>query len=247
VGPLSLFRTYTYGKLRRAGVKSLFSMLPGTFLTAFEKEAMANKKFENFKEFRQLYPEYRFVFTGDSGQGDPILGGKMFALMKEEEEETKVKHGGEVTVLIHDVCKKNNTPITDQKGRDGYAKNGIHFYDSYVTAALISYESKLISEEGLLYVMTEAQKSFDQIHFTDENMKKAREKELHAAVESCHKFLESQKKKDEKKREKEEKDEEGKKEEKEEVGGNKQVTTKNEEGKKEEKEDVGGNKEVTTK
>ncbi len=31
---------------------------------------MAQKKFSNMDEYSQLYPEYRFVFVGDNGQGD---------------------------------------------------------------------------------------------------------------------------------------------------------------------------------
>jgi len=166
---------------------------------------MANKKFENFKEYRQLYPEYRFVFTGDSGQGDVILGGKILDLLKAEEKETKVSHQGEVTVLIHDIIKKTN-PLTDQKGREALLANGIHLYDSYVTAALVSYQAELISEESLLYIMKHAQESFAQIHFTDQNAQKARLKELELAVDSCTKALEDQKKQSEQTAEK--KDEE---------------------------------------
>jgi len=33
---------------------------------------IANRKFKNFEEYAQLYPEFHYVFIGDSGQGDGV-------------------------------------------------------------------------------------------------------------------------------------------------------------------------------
>jgi hypothetical protein len=38
---------------------------------------MADKKYENFLKFQQLYPEYKYIFVGDNGQGDVLAAQKM--------------------------------------------------------------------------------------------------------------------------------------------------------------------------
>jgi hypothetical protein len=35
---------------------------------------LAGKKFDNFAAYHALFPEYRVVFIGDSGQGDIMAG-----------------------------------------------------------------------------------------------------------------------------------------------------------------------------
>ena len=43
---------------------------------------MAQQKFNNFKEFSDLWPECSFVFIGDNGQGDVRVGELMLKRTK---------------------------------------------------------------------------------------------------------------------------------------------------------------------
>lgn len=40
------------------------------FMMQGDLQPMAYKKFENFTQYYQLYPEYKHIFIGDNGQGD---------------------------------------------------------------------------------------------------------------------------------------------------------------------------------
>lgn len=40
-------------------------------------DGVAKKKAKNFSEYRQIYPEFKFVFIGDNGQGDVVAGHAM--------------------------------------------------------------------------------------------------------------------------------------------------------------------------
>jgi hypothetical protein len=50
------------------------SILPGNLSHLVTHGRMAAKKLENFLHYRQIYPEVRFLFIGDNGQGDIDLG-----------------------------------------------------------------------------------------------------------------------------------------------------------------------------
>jgi hypothetical protein len=52
-------------------------ILAGSFSHFFMSKDMAKKKYENFEMYASIYPEYRFVFIGDSGQGDVSFGRKI--------------------------------------------------------------------------------------------------------------------------------------------------------------------------
>ncbi|CAM9626117.1 unnamed protein product, partial [Phaeothamnion confervicola] len=41
-----------------------------SFVLRGDMEPLARKKYQNFDEFRSLYPEFKHVFVGDNGQGD---------------------------------------------------------------------------------------------------------------------------------------------------------------------------------
>lgn len=72
-------------------------------------------KMENFTRFASLYPEFSFVFFGDSGQGDALLASKLLAAFP----------GQVLGTFIHDV-----NPASDRTG-DGQEKAR---YRSYVAA-----------------------------------------------------------------------------------------------------------------
>ncbi len=76
--PLGLIEDRTLATLREHGVPTA-SMLSGAFTHLLGNSRIAEKKFDNFRRFAQLFPEYGFVFVGDSGQGDVAFGEQMLA------------------------------------------------------------------------------------------------------------------------------------------------------------------------
>ncbi len=69
----------THQMLHAHGV-SQSTILPGDFAHLLTNHLIAEEKCKRFTEFWPLYPEYEYVFLGDSGQGDAIAGGLMRAL-----------------------------------------------------------------------------------------------------------------------------------------------------------------------
>lgn len=134
-----LIENTTRASLRRAGVASA-SVLSGSFLNLLTHDAMAAKKLQNIDHYHRLYPEYRLLFLGDSGQGDVAVGEKLHELYPDHLD----------LVLIHDVV---DTPA-DRRAE--YAARGVHFHDTYVGAATLLHRSGLISDAGLTHVVEEA-------------------------------------------------------------------------------------------
>jgi len=178
-GPLGSFRNYTYNMLRSKGVNIPFSMLNGTLMTALTNDGMARMKFQNFQEFRTLYPEYSFVFLGDSGQGDIMLGQKMMDSIKDQ---TTVKNPVEILVMIHDIREKNGNPRHSPERRAELLKEGIHIFDSYVTAAIIAFRHRRVSRTNLSGLVEDARAALSRITWRDDTMRTARMQEFNDAA-----------------------------------------------------------------
>ncbi len=155
--PLGAVEALTHRTLRSHGIK-VAAVLTGSVISARSNQAIAQKKLENFLQYQALYPEYGFVFVGDSGQGDVMFGEAM-----RERAADAVK-----AVFIHDVV------ATPQPRRDELAKKGVHLFDTYVGAAVTALELQLISREGLERVCEAAQEKLRAIPFADEAQKRAR-------------------------------------------------------------------------
>lgn len=72
---------------------------------------------ENFTRFASLYPEFKFVFFGDSGQGDALLASKLLQAFPDQV----------LGTFIHDV-----NPLSAKTG-DGQEKE---IYRSYVASTV---------------------------------------------------------------------------------------------------------------
>ena len=70
---LGLVERYTKRALSGQGMDKTV-VLSGSLPALRSHLAMAHKKLENFSRYAELYPEFDFVFIGDSGQGDTTLG-----------------------------------------------------------------------------------------------------------------------------------------------------------------------------
>lgn len=114
-------------------------VLSGSLLGLLNHERMAAKKLENFEEYAALFREYRFVFVGDSGQGDPALAQSL-----------RARHAAEVPLtFIHDL----GDPGLDAAQRAEARAEGRVYFDSYVGAALAAAEHGLVSDDGLRAVV----------------------------------------------------------------------------------------------
>ncbi len=126
----------TAAKLREMGFAGA-TVLAGTLGGVVSHEAMAETKLENLRRYRQLYPEYRFVFVGDSGQGDAAFGRAMLEAFPDDVE----------AVFIHDVTdvEEGRLPVPEEE-RAAAAETGLYYFDSYPDAARIAAELGLIDE-----------------------------------------------------------------------------------------------------
>ncbi|HHU39644.1 MAG TPA: hypothetical protein GXZ45_10245 [Propionibacterium sp.] len=151
-----LIENHTRASLRRAGIAT-HSVLTGTLAALVTHDLMAGQKIANIDHYRQLFPEYRKLFIGDSGQGDVRVG------------ELLLERFGEVVdiVVIHDVV---GTP-DDERAR--HAEQGIHFVDTYVGAARLMHERGLIAEAGLERVVTESRGALDDIDWDSDEQREA--------------------------------------------------------------------------
>lgn len=155
----------THKMLKSHGVKQA-TVLAGDIGHLIGNSAIADKKFENFQQYRQLYPEYGSVLVGDSGQGDVMLGQRVLA----------TKDPGVRAVFIHDVT---GTPESE---RAKYRHQGVTFFDTYVGAAAEAYKKGLMTKAGLHRIVTAAKAEFAAIKFDSPEQKKARSAELERDV-----------------------------------------------------------------
>lgn len=149
----------------------LSTILTGSFAHLLGKRAIAAKKLDNFERYRRLYPEYGFVFVGDSGQGDILFGEQMLAL------------GAVKAVFIHDV---ENTP---EPTRSSLQQRGILLFDTYVGAAVHAYPRCLIQRSGMARVAAAAVAKFDAIPWRSLSQKQARAAELAHDIERVNAYL----------------------------------------------------------
>jgi hypothetical protein len=159
--PLGLIEDRTLETLRQHGVGSAV-MLSGAFTHLLGNARIAEKKFDNFSRYAQLYPEYSFVFTGDSGQGDVAFGEQMLAA-----------HPGSVrAIFIHDVVD------TPEATRQAWRAKRIFFFDTYIGAAVEAYEMGVIARDGVARVARAAREELEKIPFTSEDQRQARHAEF---------------------------------------------------------------------
>lgn len=138
------------------------TVLSGDFAHLIGNESIANKKFDNWQQVNQLYPEYGSVFLGDSGQGDAIFGARAAATQ-----------GGDLrAVFIHNVTH------LDEAAKADFANKGVFIFDTYVGAATEAFKRGLIDKQGLGRVMEDAQHDFKTIHFASGEQQAARQAEL---------------------------------------------------------------------
>ncbi|XYH97805.1 phosphatase domain-containing protein [Sorangium sp. So ce1128] len=149
------------------------TVLAGSFTRLIGNRAIAEKKLENFLEYRRLYPEYGFVFIGDSGQGDIHFGQRMLELAPEA-----VK-----AVFIHDVV------ATPEHARLELAVGGVRLFDTYIGAAIEALELGLLGPEGAARVADAALAAFTAIPFPSHAHRQPRRLEMMLDVARLNEVL----------------------------------------------------------
>lgn len=87
-------------------------------------------KFRSFCQLAQIYPEYRFIFIGDTGQGD-MLGALLMS-----------HHPSMVTSLIRQVIRHKDPyeSLVSQKLENELADRNVFLFSNYIESALILHK-----------------------------------------------------------------------------------------------------------
>eukprot|EP00978_Attheya_sp_CCMP212_P001286 scaffold2680_cov57-Attheya_sp.AAC.1 len=177
------------GEDGKSGMHTIPSLLAGDmasgreYIVSNDMEPLAVKKYDNFKSYVSIYPEFKHVFIGDNGQGDVRAGELMFDSFPQHLE----------ALYIHVVQPLSKT--------HGYAptrwsSKGLKpcFFRTYVDAALdaVTRNPPLIRLSGLKRVCQDAVSDFYMIttnKWPSENHKSLRREELNQALWSSNQYL----------------------------------------------------------
>jgi len=170
------------GEDGRRGMHTTPSLLAGDiasgsqYITTNDFEPLALKKFENFKRYVSIYPEYQHIFVCDNGQGDVKAGEMMHDNFPYEYQAT----------YVH--------VVKDRQKTHGYAPDRWNkkefrpcFFTTYPEAALhaATQEPPLIRLNGLNRVCSDAVKDFYAIpdkKWQSQKQKAERRAELNQSI-----------------------------------------------------------------
>ena len=182
---------FTGQRLRPSGLSgALFSSTVGTIQSEIrdrfeplsdhvghgQEDAIGRVKFTNFGNFSRVYPEYRYVFVGDSGQADALTAGLMVT-RTEPAGATRV-----VTTFIHDLRMEDGRAASASfralppeliVGRASAGGRGVIVFRNYVEAAVIAHRhgatlGDLITAAELARITSAALAAFLAIVFPPE-------------------------------------------------------------------------------
>jgi hypothetical protein len=185
--------SFTNGRLRPSALSGdLPSSLVGTLQTALranqeyldllcdeiphgEEDKIGMVKFSNFSAFSSVYPEYRCVFVGDSGQADALTA-QLMVTEKSTEQALRV-----LTTFIHDIRRDQTdaesgsssfASLLQQQelvvGETSASGRGVIVFRNYIQAAVIAYVHSttledLITAEKLATITKAALEQFKDI------------------------------------------------------------------------------------
>jgi len=150
----------TMGEDGRRGMHTTPSLLAGDlasgsqYITTNDFEPLAVKKFENFKRYVSIYPEYQHIFVCDNGQGDVKAGEMMHDNFPYEYHATYVH-------IVQD--RKLTYGYAPERWKDKEFRPC--FFTTYPEAALhaATQDPPLIRMNGLKRVCSDAVKDFNAI------------------------------------------------------------------------------------
>ncbi|KAL9191023.1 hypothetical protein ACHAXT_000729 [Thalassiosira profunda] len=178
----------------RGGLHTTPSLLAGDltsgreFIMSNDFEPLARKKFDNFRRFVSIYPEYRHVFVCDNGQGDVRAGELM------HDQYPKLLDG----LFVHVVQDVHKTFGFDaERWRRKGLLHKTCFFRTYPDAALFAATQRppYIKMRGLMRVCQDACVDFNLItssnQWASESQQRDRRIELNQSLCRCNKVLES--------------------------------------------------------
>jgi hypothetical protein len=146
----------------KKGMHTLPTMLAGSlksgraFMVQGDLEPMAQKKFDNFCEYYQLYPEFKHIFIGDNGQGDV----RAAELIVEKFGSKEVLEAG----YFHLVQPIEKTfGYHSKEDLDKWKQMNIVFFHTYVGAAVEAFLLGQIRIGGLAKISQKAIENFIEI------------------------------------------------------------------------------------
>ncbi len=87
---------------------------------------LGNTKFERFKQYISIFPEYKILFIGDNGQGDVLAGQRMLELTDTDELRDRCN------VFIHKVYDIGNYKTVNEEAQN---ISRMHFFKNYAEVA----------------------------------------------------------------------------------------------------------------
>lgn len=144
---MGVVERWTQRQMHRKGLPEM-TVLSGTLFDLRSHTAMAKRKLRNFQMYQELYPEYRFVFFGDSGQGDSQLGTMMLDRFP-----TRIE-----TVLIHQVNAKRLAP-------------NLVAFSTYFEAATELHKRGLLEASACRRIYQKSLERLSKIRFRSEHQK----------------------------------------------------------------------------
>ena len=134
-GPRGLIEQYTRGSLDGLGLPP-HTVMGGSVLNLHTRGAIKDRKLENMRRNRELFPDARTIFIGDSGQADGEVGA-----------EAHRRHPGHIVgTLLHNV-----TDVSDKERAD-WAVKGVYVFDTYAGAAAHALQLGLIRKDQALAI-----------------------------------------------------------------------------------------------
>ncbi len=151
------------------------SLLAGSWTKLATNEAIAEAKVANLDSYLSLFPERRFVFVGDSGQGDAAAGLEM-----------RRRYPDRVpAVFIHDVVnREKDIPLLSRRERARMAARGVFVFDTYLGAGLMAYELGLVELEALRRIAASATEELAALVFEDPHAARAAARAQKAALDA---------------------------------------------------------------
>jgi Phosphatidate phosphatase APP1, catalytic domain len=124
----SLFERVTHKQLAQYGIEQC-TVLSGSLPGLMGHRRMVEQKARTLTSYRELYPEYRFLFVGDSGQGDMALAEQLLSKKNSLIERALIHK-----LAAHQPGSKSSHPR-------------IHTFENYAFAATILGEHGYLTEQ----------------------------------------------------------------------------------------------------
>lgn len=124
----ALFERLTHRQLRGYGLEKP-TVLSGTLRGLFGHRRMAEQKARTMHSYTEMYPEFRFLFFGDSGQGDTALAESLLSV-----DEPVIERA-----FIH--------KISDNHAGSRTTNGRIHHFSDYAEAAERLHEMGYLQED----------------------------------------------------------------------------------------------------